>query len=113
MGEDENITSFILKVTKLVCGIRCVSGVLEETKFVFKVIRSLLPSYKHKASTIDEIWTITNVTRDMLIGKLTAFELSEFGDSLPKTKSAFKTAVSGKQRYDLGEISARVCICEN
>lgn len=78
------------KVNELMCGIRCVSGVLEESEIVAKVLRSL-PPYKHKFFPIDEIQTMTNVTRDMLIGKL-----AEFGDSLPKTESACKATVSGK-----------------
>jgi hypothetical protein len=52
---------------------------------------------------------MTNVTRDILIGKLLAFELNEFGDSLPKKKFAFKVIVfrKYKQRYDPNEVSSR------
>lgn len=78
-GEDENITSFMQKVNELVCNMRCVNGVLEESKIVAKVLRSFPPTYKHKATSIEEIRSVTNVTRDMLTGKLVAFELSKFG----------------------------------
>lgn len=51
---------------------------------------------------------MTKVTIDMLIGKLVAFELSEFGSYLPKTGSRLKATISEKQRYDLENISTRV-----
>jgi len=66
-------------------------------------------AYKHKVVAIEEIQTMVNETRDMVIGKLSNFELSEFGESLPKTKSAFKATIlkKDKQGYDLGESSSR------
>lgn len=51
---------------------------------------------------------MTYVTRDMMIGKLTAFELSEFGETPPKSESAFKVIVSRKLKYNPGESSTRV-----
>lgn len=107
MGEDENITFFLSKVNELMCNIRCVGWVLEESEIVAKVLRSLPLACKHKVATIEEIWTMTNVTRDMLIGKLAAFEWSDFGDSLPNIESAFKAPISGKWRYDPRERSSR------
>lgn len=107
MGEDENIISLMLKVNELVCNIRCAGGKLEESE-IAKVIRSLLASYKHKVPTIEEIRTMTDVTKDMLIGKLSTFELSEFGDYVPKVGSAFKAIVfrKDKKRYNLRESSS-------
>lgn len=109
MGKDENITSFMHKVNELVCIIRCASGKLEESKLVTEVLKSLPASYKQKVIAIEKIWTMTNVTRDMSIGKLSAFELSEFDDSLPKVEFAFKTTIFGndKQRFDPGESYSR------
>lgn len=39
---------------------------------------------------------MTNVTKDMFISKLSAFELFEFGDSLPKVEPAFKASIFRK-----------------
>jgi len=89
-----------------VCGIKCAGGTLEELEIVSKVLRSLPDSYKHKVAAIEEIRTISYVTRDHLVGKISAFELSEFVYSLPKYEFAFKASVYGKQRYDLGESSS-------
>lgn len=82
---------------------------MEESKIVAKVLRSLHASYKHKDATIEEIKNVIDVTKDMFIGNLSTFELSEFGDSLLKVESAFKATVfeKDKQRYDLGKISLR------
>ncbi|XP_059073581.1 uncharacterized protein LOC131874299 [Cryptomeria japonica] len=62
----------------------CASGVLEESEIVSKVLRSLPLAYKHKIVAIEEIRIVSYVTRDILIGKLAAFELRKFGESLPK-----------------------------
>lgn len=53
-----------------------------------------------------------DVTREMLIGKLVSFESNEFGESPPKSKSAFKSTVSTKQKYDSGESSIRMSTYE-
>lgn len=98
MVEDENIISYMQKVNELVCNIRYVSGKLEESEIVAKVLKSLPASYKHKDVAIEEIEIVTNVTRYMLTGKLLVFELSEFGDSLPKVESAFKATASRKDK---------------
>lgn len=109
MSEDENITSYMTKVNELVCGIRCAGGILDEDEIVAKVLISLPPAYKHKVVAIEEIRSLTTISRDQLVGKISAFELAEFGDALLKTESAFKASASikGKQRYDLGESSSR------
>lgn len=93
MGDDENIHSFMAKVNDIVLGIRCASGTIEEDEIVAKVMRSFPPAYKHKVGAIDEIQSVTTVTRDMMVGKIYAFQMSEFGESHG----------SGKQKYDLDE----------
>lgn len=91
---------------------RCVSGSLEKDNIVAKVLRSLPTSYKYKVATIDEIQSVTIVTRDMLVGKLAAFELSKFGESHGNSETAFRASAFEKKKYDLGEISCWVSIYE-
>lgn len=100
MGEYENKNKFMAKVNDLVQGIRCVSETLEEDEIVGKVLRSLSPTYKHKIAAIDEIWSVTTMIRDMLVGKIVAFEPSEFGESHGKSKTTFRASVSNKQKYE-------------
>lgn len=101
MGDDENIHPYVPKVNELVLSIRNASGKIEEDEIIAKVLRSLPPSYKHQVISIDEIPSVTTVTRDMLVGKLVAFELSEFGESRGKSETTFKVSISisSKQKY--------------
>ncbi|GLJ13134.1 hypothetical protein SUGI_0205960 [Cryptomeria japonica] len=94
MGDDENIHSYMDKVNDLVLSIRSVGGKIEEDEIVAKVLRSLPPTYKHKVAAIDEIRSVTTVTRDVLVGKLAAFKLSKFGESCGKSKTTFKASLS-------------------
>jgi hypothetical protein len=73
------------------------------------VLKTLPTSYKHRATTIEEIQTMTNLTKDMLVDKLKTFELSEFGDYFRKTEFAFKATTSekGKLRHDPNESSSK------
>lgn len=74
------------KVNELVIGIKCVGGKIEEDEIFSKVLRSLHLGYKHKVAAIDEIQSVTILTRDILVGKLVAFALSEFGESHGKLR---------------------------
>lgn len=103
MGEDENINTFIAKVNDLVLGIRCVDGTLVEDEIVAKVLRYLPHAYKYKVAAINEIQSVTTVTRDMSIGKIVAFELSECGESHGKFETTFRASISGKKKYDHDE----------
>ncbi|GLJ34506.1 hypothetical protein SUGI_0694030 [Cryptomeria japonica] len=96
------------KVNELVLGIRCVGGTLEEDEIVAKVLGSFPPAYKHKVVAIDEIQSVNTVTRDMLVGKIVAFELRKFRESHGKNEIAFRTSISRKQKYDQGERSCRI-----
>ncbi|GLJ37859.1 hypothetical protein SUGI_0770230 [Cryptomeria japonica] len=93
------------KVNELFLGIRNVGGKIEEDEIVAKVLRYLPPTYKHKVVAIDEIQSVTTVTRDMLVRKLVAFELRKFGESHGKSETAFRASisVSGKKKYDPDE----------
>lgn len=48
------------------------------------------------------------MTRDMLVGKLAAFELIEFGESHGKSKTVFRASISEKHKYDPKESSCWV-----
>lgn len=60
---------------------------------VSKIIRTLLPTYAIRVSSIQEMGVVVNnnVTRDSLIGRLISFEINNFDNSvLPKIESTFK-----------------------
>lgn len=108
MREEENISTFMDKVNDLFMNIKCAGGTLEEDEIVAKVLRSLPPAYKHTVVAIDEIKSVTTMNRDMLVGNLTAFDLSEFGESHGKSETTFRAFVSVKQKYDPRESSCWV-----
>lgn len=89
------------KMNDLVMNIRCVSGTLEEDEIVAKELRSLSLAYKHKIIATNEICSVTTMARDMLVRKITLFELREFGESHGKYETVFRASVSEKQKYDL------------
>ncbi|GLJ45784.1 hypothetical protein SUGI_0963520 [Cryptomeria japonica] len=90
------------RVNEIVMRIQCCGGTLSKDKIVSKVLRALPPAYKMKATAINELRTMVNtfVNIDTLVGKLSSFELEEFGPSgAVKTEPAFHafTSTIGKQ----------------
>lgn len=99
MREYKIINSFMTKVNELVLGIRCAGGTLEEDEIVAKLWGSFPPTYKHKVVAIDGIKCVTTMTRDMLVGNIAAFELSEFGELHQKSVTTFRASISRKKKY--------------
>src|SRR5271156_46817 len=63
---------------------------------VSKILRTLLPVYAIRVSTIQEMRAVANntVTLDSLIGRLISFEMNNFDNSvLPNLESAFKSSI--------------------
>lgn len=83
MEDNERIVVFMERINEIVVGIQYCGGFLSEDKIVSKVLRAIPPAYKMKASAINALRTMeyTSVNKDILIGKLFAFELEEFGSS--------------------------------
>lgn len=103
MEEDERITAFMEMVNKIVMGIQCCSGTLTEDEIVSKILRALPSTYKMKATTINELRTMANtsVNGDTLVGKLSDFELEEFGPSrVLKTEPSFHASTSATSKKD-------------
>lgn len=91
MNEDESIRAYVQRVTESLVGIRNYGGTYDEDEFIAKILRSLTPTYKFKAMSIQETIPLTpNLSREMLIAKLTAFEAVELGEVAPKVESAFR-----------------------
>ena len=110
MEEDERITAFMERVNEIVMGIQCCGGTLSEDEIVSKVLRALPPTYKMKATAINELRTMANtsINRDTLVGKLSAFELEEFGPSgAVKTEPAFHASTSATSKQDWKALYAK------
>lgn len=110
MEEDERITAFMERVNEIVMGIQCCGGTLSEDEIVSKVLRALLPAYKMKATTINELRTMANtsVNKDTLVRKLSSFELEEFGPSRAvKFEPSFHASTSTTSKKDWKALYAK------
>lgn len=109
MEEDERISSFMERVNEIVLGIQCCGGTLSEDEIVSKVLRAFPPAYKMKVTAINELRTMPNasVSRDTLVGKLSAFELEEFGPvTTIKIDLSFKASSSTTTSHDKSDWKA-------
>lgn len=73
-------------------------------------MRYFPPVYKLKATTINELRTIANtfVNRDTLVGKLSSFELEEFGSSrIAKSDPTFHASTSSTNKNDWKALYAK------
>ncbi|GLJ36684.1 hypothetical protein SUGI_0738180 [Cryptomeria japonica] len=98
MVEGENIAQYGQRIKEVVDGIKSVGGKIEDDTIVSKMLRTILPTYAIRVSSIQELRSVSSdkVTIDSLIGKLTTFELNSFDNSISKTsKSAFKASIAG------------------
>ncbi|GLJ18712.1 hypothetical protein SUGI_0333860 [Cryptomeria japonica] len=96
MNEGENITQYSTRLKEIVNQIKGASGTIEEKDITSKLLRTLLPAYAIRVSTINELRSVPNmpVSLDATIGKLHAFELSNFDNSgslVNKVESAFSS----------------------
>lgn len=104
MEEHEKNSAFIERVNEIMLGIQCCGGFLSKEDIVSKVLRALPPTYKMKVTTINELRTMLNnfVNRDTLVGKISSFELEEFGlPEATKTNNTFKGSTSSTNMQDL------------
>ena len=86
MEEGENIVQYVSRIKELVSAIRSANGVLDDETIINKVLRTLLPIYVIRVSTIQELRCIpiTKLTLEGIVGRLTTFELSNFDNYRPE-----------------------------
>ncbi|GLJ49752.1 hypothetical protein SUGI_1056030 [Cryptomeria japonica] len=109
MEEDARISAFMERVNEIVLGIKCCGGNLSEDEIISKVLRGLPSAYKIKVTSINELRTMpnTSVTRDTLTGRLSAFEIEEFGlVASIKIDLAFKESTSSAPSFDKSDWKA-------
>lgn len=82
---------------EVLSAIRCLGGTLDNDTVNSKYLRTLLPIYAIRVSAIQELRCIpgNDLSLEGIIGRLTAFELSNFDNyKLDKVESAFKAKLS-------------------
>ncbi|GLJ28203.1 hypothetical protein SUGI_0553970 [Cryptomeria japonica] len=96
MNEGEKIIQYSTRLKEIVNQIKGAGGTIEEKDVTNKLLRTLLPTYAIRVSTINELRSVPNmsVSLDATISKLHAFELSNFdniGSSVNKVESPFSS----------------------
>ena len=99
LEEGETVAQYVARIEEVVSAIRGVDGLIDDDTILIKVIRTLLPIYAIRVSAIQELRCIleNDLTLEVLVGRLTAFELSNFDNYKPENiESAFKAKLSLK-----------------
>ena len=103
MREDENIAKYVERIKASVSAIKAFGGKIEEETVISKVLRTLLLVYAIRVSAIQERRCEENhdITLDSIVGRLTTFELDNFDNYVPSSKSfesAFEAKISFKEK---------------
>ena len=80
MMEGENIVQYCTRFKEVFNAIRGANGEIKDETMISKVLRTLLPIYSIRVSTISN-----NLTLEGVIGRLTSFEMSNFDSYTPAT----------------------------
>ena len=75
MNEDETIAAYFLRVNEVVNARKGLGEEIEEHDVVSKVIRSVLPKFETKISTLEEKKSFSKMTLHQLQGTLTTYEM--------------------------------------
>ena len=95
MNEDEDITTYILRVDQLVNTIRGLGEEVEETIVFRKILRTIPKRFNPNISTLEERTDLDTMTVDQLHGTLVAYEMRIEDEDTSRKEAAFK--VSSKQ----------------
>ena len=103
MREDENIAKYVERIKASVSAIKASGGKIEDEIVISKVLRTLLPVYAIRVSTIQErrCEENHNINLDAIVGRLTTFELDNFDNYVPTSKnieSTFEAKLSLKEK---------------
>ena len=103
MREDENIAKYVERIKASVSAIKAFGGDIKDETVVSKVLRTLLPIYAIRVSSIQEMRCDPkrNMTLDALVGRLTVFELDNYDNYVPSSKgikSTFEAKLSLKKK---------------
>ena len=103
MEDNESITDFFTKVTKLVNQIKVCGEVLTSRSVVGKILRSLAPKFDHVVVAIEESKDLSKLTKEELQGTLESHEQRMAERAAGKSKSDMALqAQSTKERKGKG-----------
>ena len=87
MEEGENIAQYVATIKEVVSAIKGATGKIDDDTILSKVLRTLLPVYAIRVSTIHQLKCIlgNDLTLEGQVGRLTTFELSNFDNYKPES----------------------------
>ena len=93
MRQDENIAKYVERVKACVSAIKSFGGDIKEETVISKVLRTLLPIYAIKVSTIQERRCEANhkINLEAIVRRLIAFELDNYDNYVPAAKNIEST----------------------
>lgn len=97
MEEGDNVAQYCSRIKYVVNAIRGTIGKIDDDIVLSKILRTLLPIYVIRVSSIQELRCIpgSNLTLEGLVGCITAFELSNFDNfKLNNVESTFKSKLT-------------------
>ncbi len=99
MREDEKIAKYVHRIKANVTVIKASEGTIDDVIVVSKVLKTLLPIYAIRVSSIQEMRCDPNhtITLDTLVGRFTTFELGNYDNYIPSSRNlefAFDAKVS-------------------
>ena len=86
MEEGETVAQYVARIKEVVSAIKGVDGAIDDDTILSKVFRTWLLVYAIRVSTIQELRCIpeNDLSLEGLVGRLTAFELSNFNNYKPE-----------------------------
>jgi hypothetical protein len=98
MKEDEDITTYFLRVDETVNAIIGLGEEIEESVIVQKVLRSLPMRFNPKISTLEERSDLNSISMDELHGIFTAYEMRTEQENPDVKEAAFKASKRSKKK---------------
>jgi hypothetical protein len=98
MKEDEDITSYFLRVDETVNAIIGLGEEIKESVIVQKVLRSLLMRFNPKISSLEERSDLNSISTDELHGIFTAYEMRNEQENIDVKEAIFKASKRSKQK---------------
>jgi hypothetical protein len=98
MKEDEDITTYFLRVDEIVNAIIGLGEEIEESVIVQKILRSLPMRFNPKILALEERLDLDSISMDKLHGIFTAYELRTEKENPDVKEAAFKESKRSKQK---------------
>jgi hypothetical protein len=98
MKEDEDITTYFLRVDETVNAIIGLGEEIEESVIVQKILRSLPMRFNPKISTLEERSDLDSISMDELHGIFTAYEMRTEQENPDVKEATFKASKRSKQK---------------